>query len=125
VRVPASIRAELVAHAREEAPNEACGLVAFRRGVAERYLPAENAAASPYRFHLRPRDPADLLAGEGDGVELGVFHSHVRSAPRPSRADLENVGLWAGCPYLILRTDTAELTGWRISGGRADPLPLA
>ena len=50
--IPAEIRAELDEHARAEAPNEACGLVAFKDGRAERYLPARNGAASPYRFEL-------------------------------------------------------------------------
>jgi [CysO sulfur-carrier protein]-S-L-cysteine hydrolase len=112
-----------VEHAREEAPNEACGLVAFRDGVAERYLPGENALKSPYRFELRPRDPADFFL-EDEGYELAVFHSHPETEPRPSRTDLENIGLWEGRPYLILRADTAELRGWRITDGAVELLSL-
>ena len=122
--VPAAIRAELLAHAREEAPNEACGLVAFREGVAQRYLPAENALESPYRFELRPRDPADFFL-EDEGYELAVFHSHPQSEPKPSRTDLEHIGLWEGRPYLILRAATGELAGWRISNGGVEALPLS
>ena len=55
--VPAAIRRELERHADEEAPNEACGLLALRAGVAERYIPCLNTAASPYRFDLRVPDP--------------------------------------------------------------------
>ena len=121
--VPAEIREQLVAHALQEAPNEACGLVAFRDGVAERYLPGENALGSPYRFELRPRDPADFFL-EDEGYELAVFHSHPVTEPRPSRTDLENIGLWEGRPYLILRADTGELRGWRIADGVVEPLSL-
>lgn len=121
--VPVAIRAELLAHAQEEAPNEACGLVAFRDGTAERYLPADNALRSPYRFELRPRDPADFFL-EDDGYELAVFHSHPRSDPRPSRTDVENIGLWEGRPYLILRADTGELAAWRIANGGVEALTL-
>ncbi len=121
--VPPEIREQLAAHALEEAPNEACGLVAFRNGVAERYLPGENALQSPYRFELRPRDPADFFL-EDEGYELAVFHSHPETEPRPSRTDLENIGLWEGRPYLILRADTAELRGWRIADGGVEPLSL-
>jgi [CysO sulfur-carrier protein]-S-L-cysteine hydrolase len=124
VVVPAAIRAELLAHAREEVPNEACGLVAFREGVAERYLPAENALGSPYRFELRPRDPTDFFL-EDEGYELAVFHSHPQSEPKPSRTDLEHIGLWEERPYLILRADTGELAGWRISNGGVEALPLS
>jgi len=123
VVVPPEIREQLAAHALEEAPNEACGLVAFRDGVAERYLPGENALQSPYRFELRPRDPADFFL-EDEGYELAVFHSHPETEPRPSRTDLENIGLWEGRPYLILRADTAELRGWRIADGSVEPLSL-
>lgn len=121
--VPPEIREQLVAHALQEAPNEACGLVAFRDGVAERYLPGENALGSPYRFELRPRDPADFFL-EDEGYELAVFHSHPVTEPRPSRTDLENIGLWEGRPYLILRADTGELRGWRIADGIVEPLSL-
>jgi proteasome lid subunit RPN8/RPN11 len=123
VVVPAAIRKQLLAHAREEAPNEACGLVAFRDGIAERYLPGENTLRSPYRFELKPRDPADFFL-EDEGYELAVFHSHPETEPRPSRTDLENIGLWEGRPYLILRADTGELRGWRIANGGVEPLSV-
>jgi proteasome lid subunit RPN8/RPN11 len=122
--VPAEIRQRLVAHAQQEAPNEACGLVAFRNGVAERYLPGENMLASPYRFELRPRDPADFFL-EDEGYELAVFHSHPETAPRPSRTDIANIGLWEGRPYLILGLATGELAGWRIRDGGVEVLDLA
>jgi proteasome lid subunit RPN8/RPN11 len=124
VVVPAEIRQRLVEHAQEEAPNEACGLVAFRDGVAERYLPGENTLASPYRFELRPRDPADFFL-EDEGYELAVFHSHPETAPRPSRTDIANIGLWEGRPYLILGLATGELAAWRIRDGSVEVLDLA
>jgi proteasome lid subunit RPN8/RPN11 len=123
VVVPESIREQLIAHARSEAPNEACGLLAFRDQVAERYLPGENTLGSPYRFELRPGDPGDFFL-EDEGYELAVFHSHPETAPRPSRTDIENIGLWEGRPYLILGLTTGELAGWRIRNGRVEPLSL-
>jgi proteasome lid subunit RPN8/RPN11 len=123
VVVPDEVRAQLAEHARAEEPNEACGLVAFRDGVAERYLPGRNAVASPYRFEL-DIDPESWFL-EDEGYELAVFHSHVSSPPRPSRTDVENVGLWAGRPYLIYTLRTGELAGRRIENGRIAPLPLS
>jgi proteasome lid subunit RPN8/RPN11 len=124
VVVPDDIRAQLVEHARAEAPNEACGLVAFRDGIAERYLPGENTLSSPYRFELRPRDPADFFL-EDEGYELAVFHSHPETAPRPSRTDIANIGLWEGRPYLILGLASGELAGWRITNGTVERLELS
>ena len=120
--IPAPIRAELEAHARAEEPNEACGLVALRDGVAERYIPARNAAASPYRFELET-DPQNWFL-EDEGYVLAVFHSHISSQPRPSRTDVENIGLWQGRPYLILSLGTGELAAWRIVGSEITPLGL-
>jgi proteasome lid subunit RPN8/RPN11 len=122
VVVPAEVREQLVAHSREEDPNEACGLIVLRGGVAERYEPGRNAAASPYRFELDV-DP-ELWYLEDAGYELAVFHSHLSAPPRPSRTDVENIGLWEGKPYLIysLREDT--LSAWTIDSGAITPLDL-
>ena len=121
--IPQAIRDALVEHARTEEPNEACGLVALRDGTAERYLPARNAAASPYRFELDTELENWFL--EDEGYELAVFHSHISSPPRPSRTDVENIGLWEGRPYLILSLGTGELAAWTIAGGEVSPLELA
>ena len=120
--IPEQIRAELEEHARAEEPNEACGLVALRDGKAERYIPARNAAESPYRFELET-DPENWFL-EDEGYELAVFHSHISSPPRPSRTDVENIGLWQGKPYLILSLGTGELAAWQITDGQISPLSL-
>jgi proteasome lid subunit RPN8/RPN11 len=123
VVVPEAVRAELLAHSEAESPNEACGLVAFRDGVAERYVRGRNAAASPYRFELEV-DPETWFL-EDEGYELAVFHSHLSSPPRPSRTDVENIGLWQGKPYLILNVRTGELAGWTISADEIAPLAVS
>ena len=120
--IPEALRAALVEHARDEEPNEACGLLVLRDGVAVDYVRGRNAAASPYRFELEV-DPETWFL-EDDGFELAVFHSHPSSPPRPSRTDVENVGLWTGRPYLILGLRTGELAGWRIGPDAVEPLPL-
>jgi proteasome lid subunit RPN8/RPN11 len=122
VVVPAATRRVLEEHARAELPNEACGLVLFKDGVAERYVPGTNAAGSPYRFELDV-DPETWFL-EDDGYELAVFHSHVSSPPRPSKTDVENIGLWSGRPYLIYNVRTGELAAWRIAEGTIEPLSL-
>jgi proteasome lid subunit RPN8/RPN11 len=116
------IRAALAQHAREEAPNEACGLVVLRDGRAERYVRGRNRAASPYRFEL-DADP-EVWFLEDEGYELAVFHSHVSAPARPSRTDVENIGLWEGRPYVILSLRTGELAAFAIEGGRIVELPL-
>jgi proteasome lid subunit RPN8/RPN11 len=119
VVIPPAVRSALVEHAEAESPNEACGVVVFRDGEAERYIPGRNLSESPYRYELEV--PPDTWFLEDDGYELAVFHSHVSSPPRPSRTDVENIGLWEGKPYLILSLHSGELAGWRIADGRIEP----
>jgi proteasome lid subunit RPN8/RPN11 len=116
VVIPDEVRRELEEHARAEEPNEACGLIVLRDSVAERYVRGKNGAASPYRFELEV-DPETWFL-EDDGYELAVFHSHLSAPARPSRTDVENVGLWEGRPYVILSLGTGELAAFRIEGGR-------
>ena len=120
--VPAAVRSALVEHSEAESPNEACGVVVFRDGQAERYIPGKNLSESPYRYELQV--PPDTWFLEDEGYELAVFHSHVSSPPRPSRTDVENIGLWEDKPYLILSLRTGELAGWRIADGRIEPEPV-
>jgi proteasome lid subunit RPN8/RPN11 len=116
------VRAALEEHARTEAPNEACGVVVLRDGRAERYERGRNRSASPYRFELE-LDPETWFL-EDEGYELAVFHSHPSSPARPSRTDVENIGLWEGRPYVILSLGTGELAAFTIEGGRIVELPV-
>jgi proteasome lid subunit RPN8/RPN11 len=97
-------------------------LLILRDGVAERYVPGRNAAASPFRFELEVEPEAWFL--EDEGYELAVFHSHLDAPAYPSRTDVENIGLWESRPYVILSVRTGDLAGFRIVDGRIEPLPL-
>jgi proteasome lid subunit RPN8/RPN11 len=123
VVIPEDVRAQLVAHAQGEAPNEACGLVLLRDGRAERYERGRNAAASPYRFELEFDDPEIWFAEDG-GYELAVFHSHISAPARPSRTDVENIGLWAGKPYLVYSLKDDDLAAFVIEDGQIEGLPV-
>ena len=120
--IPDAIRAELVAHAREEAPNECCGLVLVRDGVAIEYIRGVNKLASPYRYELYI-DPF-VWSEIDEDVEQVVFHSHPETEPRPSRTDRELAGLWSGRPFLIYGVKLDDLRAWRIARDEVDELPI-
>ena len=122
--IPDDVRAKLVAHAEREAPNEACGLILLRDGRAERYQPGRNSAASPYRFELEFDDP-EIWFAEDEGYELAVFHSHPASPARPSRTDVENIGLWERKPYVILSLRTGDLAAFRIEDGQISEVAIS
>jgi [CysO sulfur-carrier protein]-S-L-cysteine hydrolase len=123
VVVPEEIRAQLHSHAAEEAPNECCGVLAFRDGVAERYVRGLNRLASPYRYELEI-DP-EVWFLEDEGYELAVFHSHPETEPRPSRTDRKLSGLWTGKPFLIYGLKQCELRAWTITPDDVEELPLS
>ena len=118
--MPAEIRAQIADHAREEIPNEACGLLLVDGDTAVEYVRAANTAASQYRFtlFLDPERWADIE------LDQGVVHSHLSSEPVPSRTDVENIGLFEGRPYLIYSVRDDALAGWTIANGSYEPLAL-
>ncbi len=118
--IPADVRAAIAQHARDEAPNESCGLVVLDGDRATEYIPGINRSASPYRFDLYI-DPVVWSELEG---EQAVVHSHLSSPPRPSRTDVENIGLWEGKPYLIYSVREDDLAAWTIQDGQISPIEL-
>ena len=120
VVVPQALRDAIAAHARDEAPNESCGLLLLDGDRAVEYVRAVNKAASPYRFELY----LDPLTWSEIELDQAVVHSHLSSPPRPSRTDVENVGLWEGRPYLIYSLRLDDLAAWEIAGGEISPLEL-
>ena len=83
VRISRALLDEIVAHARAEAPNECCGMIATRDGEAVAVHRARNAAASPLRYEIDRMEQFRIqTAIEDAGLELGaIYHSHTRSDP--------------------------------------------
>ena len=72
-------------------------MIASRAGEAVAVHRARNAAASPLRYIFDPQQQYDLeTAIEEEGLELGaIYHSHTRTAPKPSQTDI-NLARFAG-----------------------------
>lgn len=124
--IPAEVREAIAAHARAERPNEACGLLVARDGIAIRYEAGENLLASPYRFAIKPADPATLFL-EDEGYEIGLVHSHLSADAKPSRTDIENARAdWPGRPFVIYSIDRDELAAFSITAdGEVEPLAIS
>jgi [CysO sulfur-carrier protein]-S-L-cysteine hydrolase len=99
---------ELIAHAKEEAPNECCGVVAVEElGASPRAAKvhrARNMAASPLKFEVDGKQLLGLIETiEVDGQELGaIYHSHTRTAPKPSQTDINFAVNWPGVEWIIV-----------------------
>ncbi|HYV17168.1 MAG TPA: M67 family metallopeptidase [Conexibacter sp.] len=127
MRIARELYDQLVAHARSEAPNECCGMVASENGRAVRVHPAENAAASPLRYEIEGREQLRIMTAiEDDGLDLGaIYHSHTRTAPEPSQTDI-NLALYPDALYVIVGLAAAEpeVRAWRIVDGEVSEAEL-
>ena len=113
-------RDELLAHARDDAPNECCGYARARDGRVEELFRAENLRKSPYGYEI---DPRSLLAAnelDAEGFEVVIYHSHPKSAAEPSQTDI-NLAHYPHWRYVIVSlTDEPAVRAWRIADGRVE-----
>ena len=120
MRIARSLYDELIAHARADAPNECCGMIASRDGEAVAVHRARNAAASPLRYEIDGREQLSILDTiEDGGLELGaIYHSHTRSAPEPSQTDV-NLAFYPESLYVIVgvKDDVPDVRAWQIVDG--------
>ena len=117
MRIAPDLLQQIVDHALRDAPDECCGFVWLRDGVAEEVVAVENQTPSPFRFEIGPSDL--LLLGEvddEDGRTAIIYHSHTRWEPRPSQTDINFARNWPGVEWLIVGTagDEPEVRNWQI-----------
>ena len=131
--IPATVAVELLAHARAELPNEACGLLSgsLANGRATAFHPTRNAEASPLRYSVHPDDLVRItFAIEDAGEDLvAIFHSHTRSAAVPSATD-RRAAMYPDPFYLLASLADADalperaLRAWRIVADEAIEVSL-
>jgi [CysO sulfur-carrier protein]-S-L-cysteine hydrolase len=121
LRISRQLHDEIVAHARAEAPNECCGMIAARDGRAVAVHRTRNIHASPLKFEMDPREQLRVLDGiEQAGLELGaIYHSHTRSEPVPSLTDVNLARWWPEPLWVIvgLAADEPDVRAFRIVDG--------
>lgn len=123
---------ELIAHARAEAPNECCGVVAVEQGLPRRAVRVHQ-AVNVFKTHLKFEiDGLELMKMlediERDGLELGaIYHSHTRTPPKPSQTDIGFADRWPGIEWIILGLaggDEPEVRSYLIGDGEVREVPL-
>jgi [CysO sulfur-carrier protein]-S-L-cysteine hydrolase len=104
MQIAQSLIDEMVAHAREDLPNECCGMIGGRDGEATEVVRVVNSAASPLRYEMDPQGQYNALKSiEDDGGELlGIYHSHTKSAAYPSQTDVNQAVAWPDQVYVIV-----------------------
>jgi len=132
VALPGSVREAIVSHARAEEPNEACGVIVGDRpaaggGLALRFEPARNEAASRFLYRLDARDLLRLTLETDDRDEVfwAIVHSHTHTAAIPSRTDIRQAN-YPEALYMLVSFAESEadehgrpgIRAWRIRDGR-------
>lgn len=104
MRIAQSLIDEMVAHAREDLPNECCGMIGGRDGEATEVIRVVNSAASPLRYEMDPQEQYNALKSieDGGGELLGIYHSHTKSAAYPSQTDVNQAVAWPDQVYVIV-----------------------
>lgn len=107
--LPAAFIDEIVAHAKQDAPNECCGIIAGKNGTATKLFRARNSEASPYRYSVDPRDLFRIFreCEENDWNFLAIYHSHTASEAYPSPTDVR-LALWPEAYYVLVSLENPD-----------------
>jgi len=109
MRISRQLVDEMIVHALEDRPDECCGMIGGRDGVATKVIPVINAAASPLRYEMDPQGQFDALKEiEADGELLAIYHSHTKSAAYPSQTDVNQAQNWPEPIYVIVSLTDVE-----------------
>lgn len=132
--VPDTLRHAMLRHAIAQSPLESCGLLGGVGNEARRFYPTRNAAASPVRYEVEPKDLLETtIAIDEAGMQLwGIFHSHPATEAYPSQTDIR-LAYYPDAYYLIASLKGlhaadgagAELRAFRITGTRVDEVEIA
>jgi [CysO sulfur-carrier protein]-S-L-cysteine hydrolase len=117
------LRARIVAHARADHPDEACGIIAGPAGSDRplRFIPMLNAARSPtfYEFDSLEQLQVWREMDERDEEPVVIYHSHTATEAYPSRTDI-SLAQEPGAHYVLVSTrepDQVEFRSFRIVDG--------
>ncbi len=127
LELPQGLVDEMVAHSREDLPNECCGVIGRASDGTLTLWRATNDQASPWRFNIPAQQLLHLYneIDDVDGDLLVIYHSHVASEARPSPTDLNIARLHKGAtewPYWVLVSladEPPSVRAWRIDDGDA------
>ena len=106
------IKDQALAHAKEDFPKEAVGLVHVVKGK-NRYFKCRNIAETPDEHFIL--DPDDYLKAESKGEITAVVHSHPKTSPAPSPADMVACEA-SGLPWFIVNPNTETWGSYKPNG---------
>ena len=128
--IDAEILEAIVAHARRDHPDEACGVVAGKIGSGrpERLVEMDNAERSStfYRFDSMEQLRVWREMDDRDEEPVVIYHSHTATEAYPSRTDI-SLAQEPNAHYVLVSTrdpDEHELRSYRIVDGVVTEEPV-
>lgn len=127
VRFDGELFHQMIAHLRDELPNEGCGLIAFDADGPVKIFPGTNVLASRTRYRMDDEEVIQAIDEiEDHGWRLGaIYHSHPTSSPNPSATDIREAN-WPDALMIIvsLSGDEPDARAYRIESGRSVGVPI-
>lgn len=112
----------LIEHSKEEAPFEACGILAGKEGKVAKVYRMQNSDRSPATFFMEPKEQLKVMKEIRNlGLEmLGIYHSHVATEAYPSAHDVE-LAFYPEASYVIISLkdkDNPNIRSFKIVDGK-------
>jgi len=129
MKVPQSLLDEMIEHAKEDAPNECCGLIGGVDDEAKSLHRAKNKAASPLRYEIDSKEQLQIYKAILDAGEdiVGIYHSHTKTAAIPSQTDINLANGWPDPVYFIVSLENPDepyIRGFRIEGHSVEDVDI-
>ena len=124
--IPPFVIADMLAHARQEAPRECCGLLVGNGDAVTRNVRARNLDERTTRYLVDPEDHFTAIReARSEGAEvIGAYHSHPTTDPVPSPSDIAEAYSAAEFVYVIVSLVKEEVRAYRSGVGAFTPCPL-
>lgn len=121
--ITAEQREQLLAHARDDEPNECCGWIRLADGRVDEVIRGTNRRASPYGYELDSKTLLNANLADDEGHGVAIYHSHPRSPAEPSQTDI-NLATYPHWLYVIVSLADDSIRAWRIADGRVEEEPV-
>jgi proteasome lid subunit RPN8/RPN11 len=119
---------QMIAHAREDVPNECCGVLLGRDGRVHQFRRCTNAEHSPYRYSVDPREllEIDRDARRNDWEVVAIYHSHTHTDAYPSPTDVR-LAAYPEAVYVLVSLQHADqpvVRAYHIRDGEISEEPI-
>lgn len=110
ISIPKKIYQDMIDHAKNGYPNEACGILAGKKkDNADQFFPMNNLDKASISYFMDPKEQLQVFKKmRASGIEMrGIFHSHVASVAYPSQKDVR-LAYYPDVSYLIVSLSDME-----------------